>query len=96
MPDNKTRSNKIREILKAYEKSLSEGDKTKSLRFSAGLLGVSHTAFSDWKSGRYAPKYEQLIECKELIAASYQTVNDLMAAIAERDTADLVVAERVE
>ncbi|UYN89930.1 MAG: hypothetical protein KIT08_01515 [Anaerolineales bacterium] len=93
MPENKANANKIREILTDYEKNIASDGKSKSLRFSAGLLGVSHTALDDWKAGRYVPKYEQLVACRERIATSYQTVTDLIAAITERNAADLVVGE---
>jgi hypothetical protein len=73
----------VQKIIEHFQKDI--GDPT--LRGGAGLLGVSYTALSEWKNGKYQPGNDTLLASEHKILRALQCVRELR---------DLVVPEAAE
>ncbi len=73
----------VSKIIARFQKDI--GDTT--LRSGAGLLGVSYTALSEWKNGKYLPSNDTLLASEHKIMRALECVRELR---------DLVVAEASE
>lgn len=66
----------------------------RSLRYAAGLVGMSHEGLRGWLNGQ-VPDIAYIIERKNEVAAAYRFLDDA-AALLTPSSADLVVAEASE
>lgn len=87
----------IASIITSFEKEIRASGKKDSLRFTSGLLGVSHETVYRWKQKNGSvPSLPVLLESKALVVAAYKTIDKLIARISSDDTENLVVAEASE
>lgn len=85
-----------KQVIAQFKKDLKIVGRNPSTRLSGGLFGVSHETFYRWERGASIPDIATLLESKKLIVAAYNATDKLIQAVTNDESADLVVAERVE